>query len=238
VVAWKRQEQHDMPEPDDDLGLQAMAIAAGKGAAFCVVYGVFMPGEQRISPRRSRVFEPAEIPALMARIVAATQRKPIACPGDWCGACRQRYYCPAWKARAEAALLAFPRDEEGHLQLELTDENSGQVYAQAKTLEDIAARAKDLIKARVRTGGSCVMNGKYLFLGYSDGRETVPVDAIQAIEGKLKEIGIEVKDLIKTGKPFETTTWRKVDAPVARPQGARVNKKPAAVLVGGEGNAK
>ena len=40
----------------------------------------------------------------LERIKAAVSRPRIACPGDWCGACKQAPYCEAWLARARRAV--------------------------------------------------------------------------------------------------------------------------------------
>jgi len=212
IVAWKTGDPMGYGEPEDDLGLIAMGLAAFHGESFQTCY-VALDGLQAL-PRRSPIFEASGHAELWARIKAAVGRPPIACPGDWCGACRQRWYCPAWKARAEVALMALPSEAP---KLEITAENAGALAVRIKDVETAAKLAREQLKAFVRGGGECVVDGKRMVLGFCEGRETPDLAA-------LKAAGLT--RYIKKGDPYETQTWRSIDGPATRKK-----KAPAARLV-------
>jgi hypothetical protein len=201
VVSWLVEVcyQPDPIEPDDDLGLLAMGLAACGGRPFQVAHVALKNGD--VFPRRSRVFDPAEHPSLLARIKSAASRPRIACPGSWCGSCRQRVYCGAWIARAQAALTVFVDGGEP-TSLEITNENSGALATRIKDVEKASELAKEQLKAFVRHGGRCVVDGKEYYLGQREGRKTVDVKALEAD-------GIAEK-YVKQGEPFEMPGWRKV----------------------------
>jgi hypothetical protein len=217
VVAWKAGDPIGIGEPEDDLGLIAMGLAAFDGQPFQTCYVAF-DGLQAF-PRRSPVFAPKSHAGLFARIKAAAGRPPVACPGDWCGACRQRWYCPAWRARAEVALTVLPKEmREGVEKLEVTNANAGALMQRIKDVEAAAKLARELLKAHVRGGGECIVDGKRMVLGLCEGKETPDLAA-------LKAAGLT--QYIKKGAPYETSTWKNVQS--AEP--ARAKKKPAATLV-------
>ena len=196
VVAWKTGDPRGIGEPEDDLGLIAMGLACFGGEPFQTAYVAFNGSEA--FPRRSPVFEPAGHAGLMARIKAAAGRPPVACPGDWCGACRQRLYCPAWKARTELALTVLPVEAKS---LDITNENAPALWMRIKAVEEACELAKDQLKGFVRAGGRLEVDGKEYYLGQSEGRETADVKA-------LKAAGL--MDYIKKGDPFERAGWRKI----------------------------
>ena len=196
VVAWKTGDPRGIGEPEDDLGLIAMGLACFDGQPFQTAYVAFQGPEA--FPRRSPVFEPASHAGLMARIKAAAGRPPVACPGDWCGACRQRLYCPAWKARTELALTVLPVEAKS---LDITNENAPALWMRIKAVEEACDLAKDQLKSFVRAGGRLEVDGKEYYLGQSEGRETADVKA-------LKAAGL--MDYVKKGDPFERAGWRKI----------------------------
>ena len=196
VVAWKCGDPRGIGEPEDDLGLIAMGLACFDGQPFQTAYVAFQGPEA--FPRRSPVFEPASHAGLMARIKAAAWRPPVACPGDWCGACRQRLYCPAWKARTELALTVLPVEAKS---LDITNENAPALWMRIKAVEEACDLAKDQLKSFVRAGGRLEVDGKEYYLGQSDGRESADVKA-------LKAAGLV--EYIKKGDPFERAGWRKI----------------------------
>jgi hypothetical protein len=196
VVAWKTGDPRGIGEPEDDLGLIAMGLACFGGEPFQTAYVAFQGLEA--FPRRSPVFEPAGHAGLMARIKAAAGRPPVACPGDWCGACRQRLYCQAWKARTELALTVLPVEAKS---LDITNENAPALWMRIKAVEEACELAKDQLKGFVRAGGRLEVDGKEYYLGQSEGRETADVKA-------LKAAGL--MDYIKKGDPFERAGWRKI----------------------------
>jgi len=206
VVSWVIGDHFDYPEPEDDLGLLAMGLAADIGVGFRVGH-VYLKGGEAVC-RRSPMIPVEAQPALWDRILQATSRPKVACPGDWCGACRQAPYCEAWLARARTAmaLLLPPADVIDGVampQLEITSENAGELAARIKMVEAAAEMAKDQLKAAVRKGVRCVVDGKEYYARSCDSRETADVKALKA-DGLTK--------YIKTGHPFETFGWRKAGA--------------------------
>ena len=196
VVAWRTGDPRGIGEPEDDLGLIAMGLACFGGQPFQTAYVAFQGPEA--FPRRSPVFELASHAGLMARIKAAAGRPPVACPGDWCSACRVRFYCPAWKARTELALTVLPVEVKS---LDITNENAPALWMRIKAVEEACDLAKDQLKSFVRAGGRLEVDGKEYYLGQSEGRETADVKA-------LKAAGL--MDYIKKGDPFERAGWRKI----------------------------
>jgi len=202
VVAWKNADAFDDSEPEDDLGLVAMGLAAANGHPFRVAT-LAIRGMETFA-RRSPEFSLDKHPALLARIKAAVGRPRIACPGAWCGACRQNVHCDAWLARAKVALAALPSSEDAvtaeAIQLELTNENSGEFSERIAILEKVVDLAKDLRKSFVRNGGTCRVNGKMYKPSLSKGRESADVATLKA-DGLTK--------YVKVGQPFETFRWVK-----------------------------
>jgi hypothetical protein len=203
VVDWTHADAYDAPEPEDDLGLVAMGLAAAKGRSFRLAT-VALRGLE-VFTRRSHVFEPDTHPALLARIrQAVSQPRDVACPGEWCGACRQAVHCDAWRARATTALTVFeaeaPLAEDGIPQLDLTDDTCGPLMERIKCVEKAIELAKDQVKAYVRRGGRCVVGGKSYQPFSSKGRESVDIKA-------LKAAGHD--EFVRTGEPFETFRWVK-----------------------------
>ena len=206
VAAWKTGDPRNIGEPEDDFGLIAMGLACFGGLPFQTCY-VALDGLEAF-PRRSPVFEPDSHAGLFARIKAAAERPPVACPGDWCGGCRQRWYCGAWRARAEVALMVLPKETgvDGpktaeEVKLEITNENAGALAVRIEMVKHAHDIAYEQLKAFVRSGGTCVKNGKVMVLGTTAGRETADVKALKA-DGLDK--------YVKKGDPFETPRWKTV----------------------------
>jgi hypothetical protein len=204
VVSWRVGDQYDAPEPEDDLGLIAMGLAKLGGQPFRTAYVTLE--SSTAFPRKSPVFEPAQHPALLARVKNAASRPRIACPGDWCGACRQNVHCEAWLSRSKLALEVFDKetavtDNEGALVLELTDDNCGAFSQRISTLEKVLKFAKEARNTFVRHGGRCVVNGKQLVLTMRDGQKRGDVNALEAAG---------LKQYIKQGDPYEFPVWKKV----------------------------
>ena len=220
VAAWKCGDPMGFGEPEDDLGLVAMGLAAFGGRPFHTCY-VSFDGLQAF-PRRSPVFESSTHAGLFARIKAAVGRPPVACPGDWCGACRQKWYCDAWKARAQVALMVLPKEvttvEGGEIHLDLTNENAGEFAVRLDMLKDVRECGYELLKAFVRAGGRAVKNGKVMTLAQCEGRETADVKAIKAAG---------LTQYLKQGAPYETARWKSIEGAAA----PRKTKAPAARLV-------
>jgi len=216
VVKWCCGDPMGIGEPEDDLGLIAMGLELFAGSPFKTCYVAF-DGLQAF-PRRSPVFEPDSHAGLFARIKAAVGRPPVACPGDWCSACRQRFYCPAWKARTELALTVLPAEVQA---LEITDQNAPALWLRIKAVEQACELAKEQVKSFVRAGGRLAIDGKQYYLAQCEGRETADVKAIKAAG---------LTQYLKQGAPYETTRWKSIEGAAA----PRKTKAPAARLVGGK----
>jgi hypothetical protein len=194
VVDWKTGRPENVPDVDENLQLLAYGLAVCAGEAFrCVL--VFLDGMEA-TDRYSRVFEPSEHLALMDRVRAAARREPVPHPGEHCGSCYQRRYCHAWQAREGQALALIEQDRS----LVVTDENAGQIMARAKAVKDAAEAAEAAVKAHVRNGGACIVDGKRLVLSTCKGRESADVKT-------LKEAGLV--QYIKQGADYERATWKK-----------------------------
>jgi len=194
VCDWKSGRPENVPEADDNLQLVAYGLATCNDGPFrCVL--VFLDGD-KADARWSRVFEPSEHPALLSRVKAAANREPVPTPGEHCGSCWQRRYCHAWQAREGQALALIEQDRS----LAVTDDNAGAIMARAKAVKEAAEAAEAIVKAHVRNGGRCVVDGKLLTLSMCKGRETADTKA-------LKEAGLT--QYLKTGNEYERATWKK-----------------------------
>lgn len=194
-IDWKTGQPDNVPEPDDNLQLLAYGLAVCDGRPFRVCL-VFLDGD-RADARWSRIFDPSDHPALLARVKAAASREPVASPGDHCQHCYQRHYCEAWQARTRTALALLP--ETGAIAV--TDETAGQLIQRAKAVREAADLAEALVKAHVAGGGRCVVDGKEYAPTTCKGRESADVKALRA-DGMAK--------YLKVGAPYETWRWRKV----------------------------
>jgi hypothetical protein len=194
IVDWKTGRQENVDDVDTNLQLIAYGLSVCDGGPFrCAL--VFLAGE-KVDYFFSGTFEPDQHPALLARVKAAATREPVAHPGEWCGACYQRRYCDAWKARESQAIALIDADRA----LAVTNENAGLIMARAKAVKEAAEAAEAIIKAHVRNGGRCVVDGKELALSMCKGRETADVKA-------LKEDGLT--KYLRQGADYERATWKK-----------------------------
>jgi hypothetical protein len=156
---------------------------------------VFLDGD-KADPRWSRVFEPDEHAALLARVKAAASREAVPTPGEHCGSCWQRRHCHAWQAREGQALALIEQDRS----LVVTDDNAGQIMARVKAVKEAAETAEAIVKAHVRNGGWCMVDGKAMVLSTCKGRESVDVNAIKAAG---------LTQYLRQGSPYERTSWKK-----------------------------
>jgi len=231
VVFWSSADRFDPPEPEDDLGMVAMGLAASQGQSFRVADVAIRDLE--VFPRLSPVIEQDQHAGLWERIRKAAACPRIACPGEWCGACRQAPYCEAWLARARTALVAI-REMPMHMvegangvvveapKLDLTNDNSGAVMETIKFGRKVLDMAEEQVKSFVRKGGTCVVAGKEYYLGQRDGRKTVNVAALEKLieendhdSGAVTRLKAEIEALIKQGEPFEMPGWRKAQSAAA-----------------------
>jgi hypothetical protein len=197
VVDWKTGSAENIADANDNLQLIAYGLAVCDGGPFrCVL--VFLDGD-KAAPRWSRVFEPSEHAELLARVKAAANREPVAHPGEHCGSCWQRRYCTAWKARESQAIALIDETR----MLAVTDDNAGLIMSRAKAVREAADAADAIVKAHVRSGGRCVVDGKDLVITTCKGRESTDVK-------QLKADGLD--KYIKRGSPYERASWRKKEA--------------------------
>jgi hypothetical protein len=209
VVAFQVGESRDPIEPDDDMGLVSMGLAKFLGKPFRTGHVVAKDG-QAAFVRKSEVFEPASHAALLGRIKAAVSRPRIACPGDWCGACRQNVHCDSWKARATTALTVFtsemqPAGKDAPV-LDITNENAGELAVRLEFVKKASKIAEEQLKAFIRRGGTCIKNGKRMCLDSRDGKKTASVEALEAAG---------LSQYVKQGSAFETTVWHKAEPALA-----------------------
>lgn len=227
VVSWASAEWRSEDEPEDDLGLLAMGLAAAHGKTFRVA-SVAVTEEEAFA-RRSRPFPLEEHAELWARILTAVSRPRVPCPGEWCGACKQAPYCEAWTARAKTALtvlsdeMALTHQVDGEAvevpELDLTDQSAGAVMGRIKMVRKACEMADEQVKSFVRKGGRCVVAGKEYCPGQRDGKESVSVSALKDVlkkddseSAEVAAIKAEIGALIKKGDPFEQFGWRKAAA--------------------------
>lgn len=229
VVSWAAKEWHTDEEPDDDLGLLAMGLAASGGKPFRVAT-VALTEEEAFCRRSMQPYEPAGHAALLDRIRKAVARPKIPCPGEWCGACKQAPHCEAWLARAKTALAVLEAEaplEEGDdgkpriPQLDLTNDSAGQVMARIKLARKACDLAEEQVKAFERRGGHVVVNGKEYYSRSCDGKETVSAAAVKDLAKKndadspeVVALKAQLAGLVKTGDPFESFGWRNAKAAV------------------------
>lgn len=227
VVSWVVGEHYDMPEPEEDVGLVAMGLAACNGKPFKVAHVYLMDGEA--FPRRSPVFPPEAHPALWKRIRAAVSAPRIPCPGSWCGHCRQAQFCESWLARARTSLAtmrdAMVMNDEGKIEkaegFELTDDNAGSFYEALEYAKKAREFGYELVKSHARKGGKVMHDGKMLVLSDRNGRVTVTTSEFKEILKRIRAaakadqphvdldvLADELESTIKTGDPCEYPLWK------------------------------
>lgn len=194
VIDWKTGRMENVPDVDQNLQLIAYGLAACDGRPFrCVL--VFLDGD-KATDRFSRVFEPSEHTALLARVKAAASREPVPHPGDHCQGCWQRQYCHAWQVKVTTALAGVAASPAR----ELTTETAPALAERIKLAGDWLEAAKAVLKDYVRGGGKCVVNGKQAYLQQRQGRASADVKALEA-DGLIQ--------YVKQGEPYEQIGWRK-----------------------------
>jgi hypothetical protein len=194
IVDWKSGRSENVAEPNDNLQLIAYGLAVCNGGPFrCAL--VFLDGD-KADARWSRVFEADEHAWLLSRVKAAASAEASAHPGEHCGSCWQRRYCHAWQAREGQALALI----DGDRSLTVTDENAGAIMARAKAVKEAAETAEAIVKAHVRNGGKCIVDGKELSISTCKGRESADVAAIKAAG---------LVQYLKQGADYERASWKK-----------------------------
>jgi len=195
VIDFKTGRPENVVEPDGNLQIGAYCLAVCDGRPFRGVL-VFLDGDKPADARWSRIFEPLEHPALLERIRAIVHKEPVAHPGGWCVSCYQRVYCPAWKARTEVALTVLRPSTA----LTVTDENAPELSQRIKAVREAADMAEEQLRAHVRAGGRCIVDGKELYEATCDGRESVDAKAIKAAG---------LTQYLKVGASYQAWRWRK-----------------------------
>lgn len=235
VASWVVGEHPFMPEPEEDLGLVAMGLAACNGKPFKVAHVYLRDGEAVC--RRSPLFPVDGHQELLERIRKAAGRpRDKACYGDWCTHCRMAHHCPTWLAKAKAALVAMTNDlvlnDDGEIEarqgFELTDENAEAFAEKLELVGKIYDFGKDMRDGHVRRGGTVTLDGKVLVMSPRSGKVTVTASEFkEALEGLRKFVAtVRAGDLpptadelalfvdsfaktIKTGNPYEVPMWQK-----------------------------
>jgi hypothetical protein len=198
VFDWKTGRPENVAEPDDNLQLIAYGLATCNGGPFQVAL-VFLDGNSAdgyADGRYSRVFQPSEHAALLARIRAVGQREQVPSPGDHCGKCYQRHYCYAYKARLSTALVGCGSPVPATLDAS----SAAKLSVMLDLADDWCEKAKAVFRDYIRNGGECIVNGKRATMGTCKGRESADVKALKA-DGMDK--------YIKQGAPFERISWKK-----------------------------
>lgn len=229
VVAWVVGEHYNYPEPEEDLGLLAMGLAASKGVSFRVAHVYLQDGEA--FPRRSPVFLPEAHQVLLDRIRKANAAPRVQCTGSWCAHCRQAQYCEAWLARATTALVAmsnaFALNDKGKIEVrhdfELTPENVATFAENLEFVGKLYDFGKDMRDAYVRRGGTIMLGGKVLVMSPRAGKVTVTASEFKAVleglrtwaktvepvtAGALSQFVASFEATVKTGNPYEVPTWK------------------------------
>jgi hypothetical protein len=195
TIDWKTGRPDNVPAPDDNLQLMAYGLAVSRGAAFKTAL-VFLSGD-RYEARWSEVYRPQDHPAVYARVLKAASAKPEANPGDHCGACYQRLFCPSWQSRLQTALAVI--DKTGDLTVD--DKVASALIQRVYAVREAAELAENLVKAHVRGGGACIVDGETYRPSMQPGRETADLKAMKA-DGLDK--------YVKRGADFEKWRWTKV----------------------------
>jgi hypothetical protein len=229
VVAWVVGEHYDMPEPEEDLGLVAMGLAACNGKPYKVAHVYLMDGEA--FPRRSPLYPVDGHPAVLSRIrKAANAPRDKKCPGSWCGHCRMAHHCDTWLAKARAASAVMTTElalnDEGNVEavngFELTNENASAFYERLELVGKACELGDALAKAFVRKGGRIVFDGKLMYMAPRNGRRTVGVDDFKAsitklintlkaacpVDVKALEMATGMLGLIKAGNAGDAKAWK------------------------------
>lgn len=209
VIDLKKREQYfagRLTDVDRSLQLhayaQAWAIRAG-ATSYKLAYLLFGDGEA--SFLWSQVFEMAESRNFldrMRRIVdksnanAARGTRPTPTMGPHCTQCYQRLHCPSWLLPAyegESGALTVLTSPGG-----LTRDNAGTALMAVMAMEEMAEKAKEILKAFATDNGPIVMGD----------RQWGPVTMPAKRSGPtLKELeALNLTHLIKPGKPFQS--WR------------------------------
>lgn len=209
VIDLKKREQYfagRLTDVDRSLQLhayaQAWAIRAG-ASSYKLAYLMFGDGEA--SFLWSRVFEMAESRNFldrMRRIVeksnanASRGTRPAPTMGPHCTQCYQRLHCPSWLLPAyqgESGALSVLTSQGG-----LTVDNAGTALMAVMAMEEMAEKAKEILKAFATENGPIVMGD----------RQWGPVTMPAKRSGPtLKELeALNLMHLIKPGKPFQS--WR------------------------------
>ncbi len=209
VIDLKKREQYfagRLTDVDRSLQLhayaQAWAIRAG-ATSYKLAYLLFGDGEA--SFLWSQVFEMAESRNFldrMRRIVdksnanAARGTRPTPTMGPHCTQCYQRLHCPSWLLPAyegESGALTVLTSPGG-----LTRDNAGTALMAVMAMEEMAEKAKDILKAFATDNGPIVMGDRQW------GPVTMPAKRSGPTLKELEALGL--MHLIKPGKPFQS--WR------------------------------
>lgn len=197
VVDWKTGRPENVPDPDDSLQLIAYGLAVCDSLPFRGVYA-FLSDDEPAVAHWSRVFTPAEHPALLTCVRAAACRDRVPSPGDHCERCYQRWYCESWKARVNLALTVTAANANALSTLDA--ETATALATRIACAENWLDVAKATFREYIRGGGECIVDGKRARVTEVKGHSTADLAA-------LKRDGLV--QYIREGKPYERIVWRK-----------------------------
>lgn len=205
IVDYKKREQMlagRLAAPDDNLQLHAYALAEalrlGAGA-YTVILLLF--GDGKVEALASQVYTPetwGPILDAIRRIQDQQEENPRATTGSHCLACYPRSHCPAWLLPAASGELE-PLTKPGGL----TVENRGRALLATIAMEELAEKAKELLKADVAANGPIVVGDRKWAPVLMPGRASVDSKALER-DGLLSKY-------TKKGPPHTQHRWVKHD---------------------------
>ena len=206
VFDWKRSRFGRTLPPDENPQLIAYGLSMAEHMETCGLGGripfqchlIFGDEEDETGssvPRSSRVFEMAKHAELARWILQIATKDEAPCYGDHCGFCYTRHHCEAYLARIRTSLAVFESPTAMALSMQM-------LSSKIALAEDWLKVAKQVRLDYVRAGGVVTRDGKQMHIATCKGRKSIDVE-------KLRADGLEEK-YTKDGKPYETTTWRKV----------------------------
>lgn len=203
VIDYKKREQMlagRLATPDDNLQLHAYALAeVMRLDARAYVVTLLLFGDGEAEALSSEVYTPetwGPVLGAIRRIQDQQEENPRATTGAHCLACYPRAHCPAWLLPAAPAELE-PLTKPGGL----TAENRGRALLATIALEELAAKAKEALKADVAANGPIVVGDRKWAPVVMPGRAGVDTKALER-DGLLEKY-------TRKGRPFEQHRWVK-----------------------------
>lgn len=196
IVDLKKREQYGagrLADPDDNDQLHAYALASTpEGGSYRTCLLLFGDGqvealwskryaaEGGVCDTRDGAVRYESWDPILARITAVNDRsggEPKGTTGPHCGACYPRLHCPNWALPAhqgptELAPLTAPGG--------ITKDNAGKALLAVMAVEEVAAKARDQLKAWAAENGPIVVGGRQWGPVVMPGRMSVDTAALEA----------------------------------------------------------